>query len=283
MGVFGKLKGAASLAKQIYDEGQSQSAQAQLAGSALQGPAGRHLVGLETGTEDAEDRGSRRVGARDARRAGGPRRRARALPRADPLAAAHQPLRDARRDAGAGRRPAPRRVRAGRAARARLRRLPRPRPHPPLGRRREAARRRVGHRARSDRGAPGRRPPRRRRLRRPRDLGRAPDRRAATARRGPRAGLSRAGRPRAGAHPRHRPPHHHRPVPGGHGGLPDRRGLRRPRLPPRPCRRRRRAARGRAAGGRPHRAPELGRDRRRGALRSASTARCCPRRSPTCR
>ena len=47
MGVFGKLKGAASLAKQIYDEGQSQSAQAQLAGSALQGPAGRHLVGLE--------------------------------------------------------------------------------------------------------------------------------------------------------------------------------------------------------------------------------------------
>jgi hypothetical protein len=47
MGILGKLKGAATLAKQIYDEGATQSAQAQLAGQALQGPAGRDLVGLE--------------------------------------------------------------------------------------------------------------------------------------------------------------------------------------------------------------------------------------------
>ena len=52
-----------------------------------------------------------------------------------------------------------------------------------------AAGRRVGHRARGDRGAPARRRPRRRLLRRRGDLGRAPDRRAVDPRRGPRARL----------------------------------------------------------------------------------------------
>jgi hypothetical protein len=45
--MLGKLKGAATLAKQAYDAGQAQSAQAQLAGQALQGPAGRHVAGVE--------------------------------------------------------------------------------------------------------------------------------------------------------------------------------------------------------------------------------------------
>jgi len=48
MGVLGKLKGAAALAKQVYDYGAAQSAEAQLAGQALQGPAGRHIAGVET-------------------------------------------------------------------------------------------------------------------------------------------------------------------------------------------------------------------------------------------
>jgi len=47
MGMLGKLKGAAALAKQAYETGAAQAAEAQLAGSALQGPAGRHVVGLE--------------------------------------------------------------------------------------------------------------------------------------------------------------------------------------------------------------------------------------------
>ena len=45
--MLGKLKGAATLAKQAYDTGKEQSAQAQLAGQALQGPAGRHIAGVE--------------------------------------------------------------------------------------------------------------------------------------------------------------------------------------------------------------------------------------------
>ena len=47
MGMLGKLKGAATLAKQVYEAGQEQSAQAQLAGQTLQGPAGRHIAGVE--------------------------------------------------------------------------------------------------------------------------------------------------------------------------------------------------------------------------------------------
>ena len=47
MGIVGRLKGAATLAKQIYDTGQQQSAQAMLQMQALQGPAGRHIAGVE--------------------------------------------------------------------------------------------------------------------------------------------------------------------------------------------------------------------------------------------
>ena len=47
MGLVGRLKGAATLAKQIYETGQQQSAQAMLQMQALQGPAGRHLAGVE--------------------------------------------------------------------------------------------------------------------------------------------------------------------------------------------------------------------------------------------
>ena len=217
MGVFGKLKGAASLAKQIYDEGQSQSAQAQLAGSALQGPAGRHLVGLETApkTPRIEDPAEwERVMRAELA--------VRAAAREPYLAPTRSPLRISRfvtRGGTQGQDVAQHLAACGLAARPELvygvYRVP-DRIRPSAG----AEKQRVVewdivHAATAR--APGRRPPRRRRLRRPRDLGRAPDRRAATARRGPRAGLSRAGRPRAGAHPRHRPPRHHRPVPGGHG------------------------------------------------------------------
>jgi hypothetical protein len=51
MGVLGRLKGAATLAKQAYDHAAAQSAQAQLAGQALQGPAGRHVTGVEKAPE----------------------------------------------------------------------------------------------------------------------------------------------------------------------------------------------------------------------------------------
>src|SRR5215207_7860055 len=47
MGVLGRLKGAATLAKQIYDTGAAQAAEATLAMQPLQGPAGRHLAGVE--------------------------------------------------------------------------------------------------------------------------------------------------------------------------------------------------------------------------------------------
>ena len=47
MGVLGKLKGAAQLAKQVYEHGQQQAAEAQLANQPLQGPAGRHRAGVE--------------------------------------------------------------------------------------------------------------------------------------------------------------------------------------------------------------------------------------------
>ena len=47
MGMLGKLKGAASLAKQAYDMAATQSAEAQIAGKVLQGPAGRHVHGIE--------------------------------------------------------------------------------------------------------------------------------------------------------------------------------------------------------------------------------------------
>jgi hypothetical protein len=47
MGMLGKLKGAAALAKEAYETGQAQSSDAQLAGQALQGPAGRHVLGVE--------------------------------------------------------------------------------------------------------------------------------------------------------------------------------------------------------------------------------------------
>jgi len=47
MGVLGKLKGAAQLAKQVYEHGQQQAAEAQLANQPLQGPAGRHRAGAE--------------------------------------------------------------------------------------------------------------------------------------------------------------------------------------------------------------------------------------------
>ena len=51
MGMLGKLKGAASLAKQAYDMAATQSAEAQIAGKVLQGPAGRHVHGIETAPE----------------------------------------------------------------------------------------------------------------------------------------------------------------------------------------------------------------------------------------
>ena len=47
MGVLGRLKGAATLAKQIYDTGAAQSAEAMLSMQPLQGPAGRHVAGVE--------------------------------------------------------------------------------------------------------------------------------------------------------------------------------------------------------------------------------------------
>jgi hypothetical protein len=47
MGMLGKLKGAASLAKQAYDTAATQSAEAEIAGKVLQGPAGRHVHGIE--------------------------------------------------------------------------------------------------------------------------------------------------------------------------------------------------------------------------------------------
>jgi hypothetical protein len=47
MGMLGKLKGAAALAKQAYEVGATQSAGAQIAGKVLQGPAGRHVHGIE--------------------------------------------------------------------------------------------------------------------------------------------------------------------------------------------------------------------------------------------
>jgi hypothetical protein len=47
MGMLGKLKGAAALAKQAYEIGAAQSAEAQIAGKVLQGPAGRHVHGIE--------------------------------------------------------------------------------------------------------------------------------------------------------------------------------------------------------------------------------------------
>jgi hypothetical protein len=46
VGILGKLKGAATLAKQVYDEGATQAANAQLAAQPLQGPAGRHVAGV---------------------------------------------------------------------------------------------------------------------------------------------------------------------------------------------------------------------------------------------
>ena len=51
MGMLGKLKGAAALAKQIYDTGAAQSAEAMLAMQPLQGPAGRHVAGVEKAPE----------------------------------------------------------------------------------------------------------------------------------------------------------------------------------------------------------------------------------------
>ncbi len=53
MGMLGKLKGAATLAKQIYDTGAAQSAEAMLSMQALQGPAGRHIAGVEKAPEPA--------------------------------------------------------------------------------------------------------------------------------------------------------------------------------------------------------------------------------------
>ena len=47
MGMLGRLKGAATLAKQIYDTGAAQAAEATLAMQPLQGPAGRHFAGVE--------------------------------------------------------------------------------------------------------------------------------------------------------------------------------------------------------------------------------------------
>jgi hypothetical protein len=53
MGMLGKLKGAATLAKQIYDTGAAQSAEAMLSMQPLQGPAGRHVAGVEKAPEPA--------------------------------------------------------------------------------------------------------------------------------------------------------------------------------------------------------------------------------------
>ena len=55
MGMLGRLKGAATLAKQIYDTGAAQAAEATLAMQPLQGPAGRHLAGVEK-APDAQPR-----------------------------------------------------------------------------------------------------------------------------------------------------------------------------------------------------------------------------------
>jgi hypothetical protein len=45
--MLGKLKGAAALAKQAYETGAAQSAEAQMIGKVLQGPAGRRVHGIE--------------------------------------------------------------------------------------------------------------------------------------------------------------------------------------------------------------------------------------------
>ena len=131
MGMLGKLKGAASLAKQAYDTAATQSAEAQIAGKVLQGPAGRHVHGIETAPkpppriEDAAEweRVMRAdLAVRDAARE--------PYLAPDALAAADQPVR-ARGGRRRRRRAAPRGERPRRPARARLRRLSRARPHRP--------------------------------------------------------------------------------------------------------------------------------------------------------
>ena len=204
----------------------------------------------------------------------------------------HQPHRDARRDAGAGGRPAPRRVRA-------WRRTPNSSTASPAsptasGRRRareKGARRRVGRRARRDVAAPPADPPadaffdaRR--------LGRARDRRAAPARRGPRARLPppRPASARSARSASRAPSRSTRTTTRRLAHSLDRaRGPWSPCLLPCPASPPCRALRSRAAA-RPgqrtasHRAPPTGtRSRRAVHPRAPAPPPRCRRRSPTCR
>ena len=260
----------------------TQSAEAQIAGKVLQGPAGRHVHGIEKAPKPPPriedpvewDRVMRAdLAVRDAAR--------------EPyLAPARSPLRISRFVAAQrrGRRAAPRGERPRRPARARLRRLSRARPRPV----RLAA-------SRSSSGTScTRRPARSLPAEPPADayfdaatrwVARAGSASTGAVRRGPRARLPRARRHRPGAHARHRPPDRDRPLRGARRARPpaDRPRRGRARLPrrPAPARRRRRSAR--AARGRAPRRSSTGTRSRSPCTPCASSARGCRRRSRTSR